>query len=245
MLTTMVDGHTFWFPCRPLHLYNWKPLFLLNFFLMAFFFSASSVTGLVYAIRQLISNIHTFHWFAACYQCPKAHARWQAAFLRMWIIWYIYIMCYMQPHAVPRTTRCNHLLPYIQNVYKIKVIIVQLTWSRHEGEITAWALCTIKTLRSQHCIRNVFTYYNHVHVVPSSQMGVIPGIWNWCATEWHVVQAVCQDWFGPSSISPLSWCKSDVGLGSCNQYNSVPTKLFKHQIWCSKWAGTQTMPDFW
>ncbi|KAL0034831.1 hypothetical protein WJX77_008984 [Trebouxia sp. C0004] len=55
----------------PLNKWNWKPLFCLNFFLMAFFFSTSAVTGLVYAIEKLISNIHTFHAFAPCYQCPK------------------------------------------------------------------------------------------------------------------------------------------------------------------------------
>lgn len=57
--------------CRPLSAYNWKPLLCLNLFLMAFFFSTSAVTGLVYAIKQLITNMHTFHWFAACYQCPE------------------------------------------------------------------------------------------------------------------------------------------------------------------------------
>jgi len=59
---------------RPLNKWNWKPLFCLNFFLMAFFFSTSAVTGLVYAIEKLISNIHTFHVFAPCYQCPQKPA---------------------------------------------------------------------------------------------------------------------------------------------------------------------------
>ena len=52
---------------RPLNLYGWKPCFLLNIFLFCFFLGTSTGCGIYYSIKQLINNIHTFHWFASCF----------------------------------------------------------------------------------------------------------------------------------------------------------------------------------
>ncbi|KAK9813484.1 hypothetical protein WJX73_001640 [Symbiochloris irregularis] len=58
-------------PPWPLHLWGWKPLFAFNTFLLLFFLGTSTGCGIYYSIKQLIANIHTFHVFAACFQCTS------------------------------------------------------------------------------------------------------------------------------------------------------------------------------
>ncbi|KAK9863976.1 hypothetical protein WJX84_006096 [Apatococcus fuscideae] len=50
----------------PLGAYGWKPLFAINIFLFSLFVGTTVGAGIYYSFKQLVSNIHTFHWFAAC-----------------------------------------------------------------------------------------------------------------------------------------------------------------------------------
>ncbi|KAK9816803.1 hypothetical protein WJX72_005264 [[Myrmecia] bisecta] len=49
---------------------GWKPIFCLNWFLIVFMLVFPVGFGAWASVSTLIANIKTFHWFAACYQCP-------------------------------------------------------------------------------------------------------------------------------------------------------------------------------
>lgn len=57
--------------CRPLNKWGWKPLLWFNWFLIVGAFSTDTVMGVTFAVKKLVEDIHTFQWFATCYQCPK------------------------------------------------------------------------------------------------------------------------------------------------------------------------------
>lgn len=57
--------------CRPLSKWQWRPLLWFNWFLAAGALGADTVTGIIYALKQLVEDVDTFRWFATCYQCGK------------------------------------------------------------------------------------------------------------------------------------------------------------------------------
>lgn len=71
--------------CRFFTKWNWIPIFVLNWFLIFFFFTTLTVMGIIFAVKQLVHDIDTFKIFATCYQCPTSKVGWKQ---RLWIFGY-------------------------------------------------------------------------------------------------------------------------------------------------------------
>ena len=48
---------------------NWTFCFILNYFMIAIMLVNGTGFGIVFSIKQIISDVHNFSLFPACFQC--------------------------------------------------------------------------------------------------------------------------------------------------------------------------------